>query len=110
MQHALAAASAAGSSPCYAVLRLVRFPVLLEQFRNSAQGLVHLLCSSKFSRDIWLEHDHIGAFGILRGMFAPHSLAEVILRTHRVPVFRRLPSTLFLHSFFVRLAWPVLHL
>lgn len=80
--------TAAGSSPCYAVLRPGTFPMLLKQFRNGTQRFIDLLSGSKFARNIRFQDDDITTFGIFCSVLAPHTFAEIIFPTHCIRVLR----------------------
>ena len=86
------------------------FSVLLKQFRNGSQRFVHLLSSSKFACNVRFKDDDIGPFRISCSVLTTHAFAEVIFRSHRVIIFRRLPSSLLLHSFSVQPVLLVVHL
>ena len=90
---------------CIVVLcRLAAFPLalLLKQFGNGTQRIIHLLSRFELSCHIRFKHDDVGAFGILRCVLSTHTLAEVIFRAHCVPPFRGSALSLFLHGSFVQ--------
>ncbi len=72
--------------------------MLSKQFRNGTQSFVHLLGGLKLACHVGFEDNDISTFGILRGVLAPHTFAEVIFWPHPVLGFRLLPSNLFPHN------------
>ena len=86
-------------------------PMLLKQFRNSAQRFIHLLSRLELSRHVRFQNDHIGALCIPCRVLSAHTFAEVILWAHFILlVYRRFPSSLLLHNFSVQPVSVVLHL
>ncbi len=81
-----------------------------EAFGNGTQRFIHLVCSAKFSCDVWLQHDHICTLGILCGMLSPNALTEVIPCANGVLGFRLFLSSRFFNSFSVRRASGVVRL
>ena len=91
--------------------RLAAFPfsLLVKQFGNGTQRIVHLRRRFELTCNVRFKDDHIGTLGVPRGVLAPHTFAEVIFWTHRVLAFRQLPFTLLLHNSSVRLVLLVVH-